>query len=334
MTTYQHTPQFLVLSADDVQQALPMSEAIDIMQEAFGALSAGRVTVPLRTHLAMPDHAANALFMPVYYPPADLMGIKVVTLNEGNPERGLPLIGATVLLFNASDGSLKAMMDAESLTAIRTGAGSGLATRLLSSPDAKIAAIFGYGVQAKAQIEAISAVRSLEQIYIYGRSGEKVQQFVDEMNCEFSADFIAARGLEELRHAQIICTATTAHEPLFNRDHLNNHVLINAIGTYQPDKREISGSIMEDAFLVVDQAAACLAEAGEFVLARREGLLPAEKEIVEIGALDKNEIKRSRQQGITVFKSVGNAVQDVAAAARIVSNAGKLGFGRLEAFSL
>jgi ornithine cyclodeaminase/alanine dehydrogenase-like protein (mu-crystallin family) len=317
------------LSSDDVVRALPMLEAIEAMKEAFRELSAGQSEAPPRSHIAIPDRGGDALFMPAYSPGADRVSLKVVTLFEGNRAKGLPFIQALVLVLDGTDGRPLAVMDGASLTAIRTGAASGAATDLLARVDAKTAASLGAGVQARTQLEAVCAVRDIERAWVFDVDGERAQAFADEMaeRLGIVVDAVAtpSAGLE---NADIVCAATTSETPVFDDSDLAAGTHINAVGSYKPHVREIPAETVLRARVVVDQREAALEEAGDLILPLREGLIGKDHIHAEIGEIVAG-LKAGRQSDteITFFKSVGVAVQDLAAAGCALANAERLGLG-------
>ncbi len=297
-----------------------MKEAIYLMRDAFSSLSAGDVTVPIRTGVAMPEHEARALFMPVYAPRDARLGLKVVVLNPGNPGRGLPFIHALVMVSDAASGRPLAIMDGEYLTALRTGAGSGLATQLLAREDAEVAAIFGAGVQSRTQLEAVCAVRRVRKAYVFGRSRMNAENFAREMAARLDLDIELAQSPECLREADIVCTATTSLSPVFDAEHLKAGCHINGVGSYRADMTEIPHGAVLRAKVVVDQRQACLAEAGDIVVPIRKGLISEHHIHAELGEVISGEkCGRTSTEEITLFKSVGNAVQDLAVAQHLAA---------------
>jgi len=327
------------LSADEVRRALPMTEAVEAMKRALAALSAGEAAVPPRTHLALggpspdADDAANpagtALVMPAYAPADGRMGVKIVTLLKGNPGRGLPLLQGLMVLVDATTGAPIAVMDAASLTAVRTGAASGAATDLLARPDAQAAAVFGAGVQGRTQLEAVCAVRPIRQARVFDVHPEAARALADEMTGRLGiAVDPAASPAEALAGADVVCTATTASEPVFDDADLAAGVHLNAVGAYQPPAREVPAETVCRARVVVDQRAAALEEAGDLVVPIRDGLITADHIAAEVGEIvaGRAEGRQSAEQ-VTLFKSVGVAVEDVAAAAAALVGAERLGLG-------
>jgi ornithine cyclodeaminase/alanine dehydrogenase-like protein (mu-crystallin family) len=290
-----------------------MTEAIEAMREAFIELSAGRVVVPQRMHLAIPELRATALFMPAYA--QGYVGLKLVTLCQGNSARGLPLIHALVVLMEAEEGRPVAVLEGSSLTTLRTGAASGLATRFLARQDAEVAAIFGAGVQGRTQLKAVCAVRPIWKAYVMDPDQDRAQAFAAEMTEQLSIPVRVASPEEALAEADVVCTATTSSAPVFSNRELKEGVHINAIGSYKPHMQEIPEETVQRAKMVVDQREACLAEAGDLIVPLSRGLIGEGHIHAELGEVAAGlKEGRSSPEEITLFKSVGSAAQDLVAA--------------------
>ncbi len=318
-----------VLSADDVRQALPMSEAVEAMKAAFAQLSAGRAAVPLRTPIEVPAHNGVTLFMPAYLADDDQMAIKIVSVFNDNPAQGLPLIHALVVVVDATTGRPQAAMDGTFLTALRTGAVSGAATDLLARPRARIAAIFGAGVQGRTQLEAVCAVRPIEQAWVFDANPERATTYADEMSARLSLSVsVAGSPAEALRQADVVCTATTSSTPVFADGDLQPGVHINAVGAYTPQMQEIPAETVARAKVVIDHHESSLAEAGDLIIPINQGIISQDHIHAELGELVSGlKPGRTSEEEVTLFKSVGVAVQDVAAAGRVLAAAQQLGLG-------
>ncbi len=253
------------LSKADVLKCIDMSSAIDAMKMAFSELSKGNVKSPLRLSMELENSNSGALFMPVYFPAKKLVGLKSVTIHKNNPSKNLPMIQAMYNVFNAETGEPVAIMDGEVLTSMRTGAASGLATDLLSPKESKVAVIFGAGVQAEKQIEAICAVRDLEEIYISDLNEDRVENLIKILQPKVRANIKLMTDNKILTQADIICTATSSSSPVFNHKDLNEKVHINGIGSYRPDMCEIPSQTIVESKLYVDSREACLSEAGDII---------------------------------------------------------------------
>lgn len=324
----------IILNRDDVRRALPMAEAIEAMKRAYAALSAGRAEVPLRAQLSIAPHSATGLFMPAFVQDdgGDGLAVKVVTIYPGNPDLGLPLLHAVVLVLDAENGRPQAVLEGGSLTAIRTGAAAGAATSLLARPDSRVAAIFGAGVQARTQLEAICTASNIETVWVYDPEAERAGRFVHEMAGEgpIPADVRAALSPRQaVADADIICTATTSASPVFADLDLKPGVHINGVGSYTPAMREIPAETVQRALVVVDSREACLEEAGDIIQPIAAGLISSGHIHAELG-----EIVLGRRHGrtspaqVTFFKSVGVAVQDVMAAQLALKRAHESGLGQ------
>lgn len=319
---------FRVLSAKDVKQALPMKQAIEAVKKAFVLMSANQAIVPPRIHLDLPENQGATLTMPVYIPDLKQVGLKFLSLFSENPHHGLPTIQAVVLVIDAVHGAPLALMDGAVLTALRTGAGSGAATDLLARQDARIAAIFGAGAQGRTQLEAVCAVRAIDRAYIFDANLYAAERFAQEMSAYLQLAVDVPASQDALSEADIICTATTASTPLFADAQLKAGVHINAIGSYKPHIREIPGETVTRAKVVVDHRPSCLKEAGDLLIPMQAGLFTADHIAAEVGELIRAEKPgRTSDLEITLYKSVGNAAQDLVAASYVLKEAESLDLG-------
>ncbi len=313
-----------ILSAADVRAALPMPKAIDAMRHAYGQLSAGKVTAPPRQHIS--TDKGVTLLMPAHLPERSEFGIKVVSVYDDNPNLDLPRITATVLVLDPATGLPKAIMDGSSLTAIRTGAGGGVAADLLARKDAKTVGLFGAGVQARAQLQAVMAVRDIKRVNLISRTKTSAQQLATEITTWTDAPDInlALNSQQVVADADIVICATTSATPLFDGNALQPGTHITAVGTFVPKKREVDTTTIRRADrIVVDSREACLEEAGDLIIPNAE----IDAEIGEIVKGDKQ--GRQSNDEITFFKSVGVAVQDAVAGAVVLSEAEAKGLGTL-----
>jgi ornithine cyclodeaminase/alanine dehydrogenase-like protein (mu-crystallin family) len=321
-----------LLSAQDLRTALPMPAAIEAMKAAYAELSAGQADVPLRTALTVPDQSGLSLFMPARLVSGGL-GAKIVSVFPHNPDRGKPIIHGLVVVLDPETGEPIALCDGTFLTAWRTGAAAGAAADLLARPDAETAALIGCGNVGRAAVLAIDAIRPLKQIYVYGLDSAAVQQFVDELQLQVSAKLIAASSANDaVRQADLICTATTSSTPVFDDALLKPGAHISGMGSYTTDMREIDAGVVKRARIFVDSRSAALAEAGDLVIPLKAGEIRSE-DWTEIGQVAAG-LKPGRQtaQEITFFKSVGVAVQDIAAARQALTAAQAAGLGQLVEF--
>ena len=317
------------LSAADVRRALPMSEAVEVMKCAFQELSENRAVVPLRTHVTMPEHQGGVLVMPAHSPDSARFSLKVISLFENNPALNLPFIQAMVMLFDATNGTPLAIMEGTSLTAIRSGAASGAATDLLAKVNSSKVAIFGAGLQARTQLEAMCAVRPIRSASVFDQDPQRAAAFARDASAELGICVtVAPTSAEALAGADVICTATTSATPVFADDEVASGSHINAIGSYKPHMREIPPLTVARAYVVVDQLDAAWAEAGDLIMPMQAGLIHSGHVRAELGELVAGtKPGRSDEQMLTFFKSVGIAIQDLAAATCALANAEKLGLG-------
>lgn len=323
----------LILNADEVRQALPMHECIAAMKQAYAALSRGAAEVPLRSRLTVAPHEGLSILMPAFVDAVSVdeqaLAVKLVSLFNKNPQRGLPLIHAVVLAFDPQTGALEAVLEGAALTAIRTGAGCGAATDVLARPQASTAAVFGAGVQARTQLAAVCEMRDIQTAWVYSPNPEQAAQFVAELAGvgRIPADLRVAASPQEAAQADIISTATTSATPVFAAADVHPGAHINAAGSYTADAIEVPAELVAKARVTVDSRSATQAESGEIAMTLQQGLISA-SDIAEIGeVLNGQAAGRSAPEQITFFKSVGVAVQDALAARVAVANARKLGIG-------
>lgn len=312
-----------ILSASDVRAALPMPKAIDAMRHAYSQLSAGKAIAPPRQHLS--TDKGVTLIMPAYLPDRSEFGIKVVSVYDENPNLDLPRITATVLVLDPVTGAPKAFMDGASLTAIRTGAGGGVAADLLARQDAKTVGLFGAGVQARAQLQAVMAVRDITRVNLISRTRASAVQLAAEIS-EWMIDApevnLVSTPQAVVQDADIVICATTSGTPLFDGNGLQSGTHITAVGTFVPEKREVDTVTIRRAHrIVVDSREDCLAEAGDLIIPNAQ----IDAEIGEI--LNGDQPGRASDAEITFFKSVGVAVQDAVAAAAVLGAAEAKGLG-------
>ena len=325
--------QIRILTGEEVRLALPMAEAIEAMKEAYRQLSAGMASVPLRTRIDVAKQKGAALFMPALLHTTGALAVKIVNVFPQNADLGLPTIHAVVVVIDPDTGLPLALLEGGSLTAIRTGAASGAATDLLARSDARQVAIFGSGVQARTQLEAVCTVRNIEEAWVYSTDMEGAQTFADEMGGAGPIPpqiMVAGEPIEALASADVICTATTSLSPVFSGQDLKLGTHINAIGAYTPEMQELDEHTVEQAYVVVDSRQAVLEEAGDLIIPIQMGLIREDHIRAELGEIVSGDAQgRSTENQITLFKSVGVAVQDAAAAGLALRRAEDLGLGQI-----
>jgi ornithine cyclodeaminase/alanine dehydrogenase-like protein (mu-crystallin family) len=311
------------LDADAIREAVPIDDVLEAVEAAYRDVAEGRDLSPVRSHVAL--DAGDLLLMPGVRAGGAGATVKLVTVMPGNAARGLPTLQALVVWLDAATGAPLALLDGATVTAMRTGAASGVATRLLGRPDSETLAVIGAGGQAEWQVRAVLAARPVRHVLVYSRSSEARGTFAERMAAATGVDVMAVASAEAaVRDADIVCCATTSAAPVFDASWLRPGTHVNGIGAYRLDMVELPPAIFRRASLVtVDARAAAMAEAGDVVAAIGGGLL-AEADLVEIGTIDRDWIATRDPQAITVFKSVGLAIQDVAAAEviaqRLLSN--------------
>lgn len=321
----------LWLTREDVAALLTMQDAIDGVERAYAMLSAGETALPLRTNMAVPPHDGSLLAMPGFVGgDVDGLGVKLVTLYGQNPSRhNLPAIQGIFVLFDPVNGQLAAIMEAGLLTAVRTGAATGVSVRHLARPDAEVLTLFGTGGQAPYQIEAVLAERPIQRVWVLSRQWERAQEFARQMSERFGLPVNATQEPERaVKEAQIIVTATSSHAPLFDGAWLQPGTHISGVGSHLATAREVDTATIQRSQVFTDQTSACLAESGDIVIPLQEGAL-GQEELTEIGqVILGREAGRTSPEEITFFKSVGLAAQDVSVAAGIAQRAREAGIGQ------
>ncbi len=318
-----------ILSANDVRRAVPMPVAIDAVAAAFSQLSSGHATVPLRTPIAQERLQSHTFFMPAHLAQSNAIGLKVVSVFPQNAQHGLPVIHALVVVLDAETGRPLAAMDGTYLTALRTGAASGVATQALARANSRVLALFGAGAQAPGQITAVCAVRPIERVLIVNRTRERAEALIATLRAQgVQAELqIAASAAAALRQADVVCCATSATTPLFDDQDVRPGTHINGVGSFTPAMAEVPVATIGRARVFVDQQAAAWSEAGDLINARAAHVL-IEDDTTELGAvLAGMATGRTNDNEVTFFKSVGNAVQDVAVAQRALAEAERMGLG-------
>ncbi len=322
----------LVLARSDVEKLLTMADAIAAVEEGYRQLALGHVTMPQRLATTVEPYNGVHLAMPAFVggDPGTL-AIKIVTVFSDNPTRyGEPTIQGVVLLHDARTGKPLALLDAEHLTAMRTGAASGVATKLLALPDAATATMLGSGAQACTQLPAVCAVRPIRQAWVYSLNAEQDAAYAQEMSERLGIPVQRASDLRAaIESADIICTATNSSTPLFDGGWLQPGVHINGIGSYTRTMRELDTTTILRSRLYVDGRGAAQSEAGDIVIPVAEGAITYDHVIAEIGAvLLGRAVGRTSPADITVFKSVGMAVQDAVTAPLVYQRALEQGLGQ------
>lgn len=322
--------KILALSHEEVLELLPIKECIGVMREALTALAAGKAHQPLRTIIRPPDAQGVMGLMPAYMSgDRAAFGLKAICVFPGNPARGMDSHQGAVLLFSAETGELLAVMNASAITAIRTAAVSGVATDLLARVDACSLAMIGSGVQARSHLLAMSEVRSIKRCRIASRHFEHAQNFAQEMRSNFSFALEPVETVEEaLKGADLIVTTTTAVEPIVRREWISAGAHLNLVGSSTPKTREVDSETMAAASLFVDRRESTINEAGDYLLAVRDGVIGPDHIRCEIGQiLNGTKPGRTSADEITLFKSLGIATEDLFAAEYLYRRAKELNAG-------
>jgi len=296
-----------VIEADELRRALSMTAAIDALESAFAAEDPA-LSSPMRTTMA--TAAGTLLTMPAAGDAG--VGVKLVTLSEFNPTKGLPFVQATYVLFDVETQRPEAVIDGSELTAIRTAAVSGLATRFLARPDASRLIIFGAGVQATAHLEAMCAVRPVTEVVVVSRRAEPAEALAAKAR---ALGLSARVGVhEDVSAADLVCACTTSSVSVFRGEDLAAGAHVNAVGASLPDRRELDTEAIRRAIVVVETRREALAEAGELLIPIGEGVIDANHIRADLTDLARGAIVRTDPSDITVFKSVGLAFEDLVVA--------------------
>jgi ornithine cyclodeaminase len=310
-----------VLIADQqlVTEVFPMEEAIPTMRRALTMLAEGDVVMPLRSYLAIPGGDAVMGLMPSFMGGLEAVGVKVVAAFPANFGTEYDTHQGVVLLFDTQRGLLRAIVDATSITAIRTAAVSGLVTDLLANPDAGDLAVIGAGTQAHTHLEAMRAVRPVRRVRVYSVPAESAAEFAERESRLLGIPVGAVATAEEaVAGADLICTTTTASEPVVLGEWVSPGAHINAVGAYTPTTRELDSVLVARARLYADRRESLVSEAGEFLIPKAEGLFGDDHIVGEIGeVLTGTAPARTSADEITLFKSLGIAIEDLASAHRI-----------------
>jgi ornithine cyclodeaminase/alanine dehydrogenase-like protein (mu-crystallin family) len=319
----------LIVNHREVQQYLPMHECIDVMADTLKMLSLANALNPLRNLMWLPDKRGLLGMMPAFLGETGVMGLKAISVFPGNHQTEYDSHQGTVMLFETQNGRLLAMVDAGEITAIRTAAVSGVATRLLARKDAENLAILGSGVQARTHLEAMVAVRAIKRAKVWSPNRRHAQTFAKRESERRHIEVLAAESAQgAVEGADIICTVTAATDPVLEGRWIAPGTHVNAVGSSVPFARELDSAAVVKSKLFVDRRESTLNEAGDFLIPKKEGVLDDGHIRGEIGELLLGRIAgRSSAVEITLFKSLGLAVEDVAAAHHIYRKLSEQGLG-------
>ncbi len=319
----------LILNRNDVISVLQMSDCMEVVEKAFAELANGTAVLPLRTGIKPPDGVS--LYMPAYLKGMGALACKVVTVYKDNPvKHKMPTTIGKVLLQDINTGDVICIMDGGYLTAVRTGAASGVATKFLARKDKnQVAGIFGAGVQAKMQLWAVTIARDISKAIVYDVSVDAVDKFISEMSPKLNIEIIKAKSPEDVLQADIVCTATSSASPLFDGKLVKTGTHINGIGSHAPAMRELDTEIIKRSLFVGDSREACFSEAGDIMIPLSEGAIKDSHFYAELGEIiTGSKIGRTDDSMITLFKSNGLAIQDVATAKIVYEKAVEKGIGK------
>jgi ornithine cyclodeaminase/alanine dehydrogenase-like protein (mu-crystallin family) len=320
--------ELLVVGHDDVKSLLPVEECIELMASVLSDLARGAVWQPLRFVVRPPDEPSLMGLMPAHRSaPTASYGLKAVCIFPGNAARGIDLHQGGVLLFDGETGALRALVDASAVTATRTAAVSAIATRALAREDARELAILGAGTQARAHLEAMAAVRPFDRARVWSRTAQNAAAFAAEAQAPFPVEALGSAE-EAVREADVVVTATSSVEPIVQRDWLKRGAHVNAVGSSIPTARELDADTMAAAALFADARESMVNEAGDYLFAVREAGIGPDHIRAELGEvlIGSREGRRTEDE-LTVFKSLGLAAEDLAAAEHVYTRAQAAGAG-------
>lgn len=320
-------PPTLIVTQDEVAALLPMDECIEVMVSTLSALARGETMLPLRSILWLPERVGALGLMPGALLSDGVLGLKAITLFPKNEGTARDTHQGAVLLFDAEHGSLLAVLDATSVTAIRTAAASGVATRALAREDAGDLAIVGSGVQARTHLEAMAAVRKIRRVRVASKSLERARSFAARESARRGIAIEAVATVREaVDGADLICTVTSSREPVLRGEWIAEGAHVNAVGSSVPGARELDTAAVVRSRLYVDRRESALNEAGDFLIPKKEGAIGDAHIVGEIGEVLIGRVGGRRSAGeITLFKSLGIAVEDVASARHVYEKARRTG---------
>jgi len=320
-----------VINEREVLQLLDMATCIDLMDAALRALSRGDAVVPLRHKLPLPDGAGLLGLMPGYLGDPKSFGLKVVSVFPGNHDLGLPSHQGVVMLFDVETGAPLGLFDAGAITAIRTAAASGAATRVLARADAGDLALLGSGVQARTHLDAMRAVRRLRRVRVWSRNEAHARAFAEREAARVGLPIEPVKSAEAaVRAADLVCTTTAAKEPILRGEWLSSGAHVNAVGSSFATHRELDAAAVKRARLFTDCRESALNEAGDLLIAKREGACGDDHLLGELGEVLQGRVPgRRTPDDVTLFKSLGVAVEDLAAAHFLLRRAAEANVGSL-----
>jgi len=319
----------LFVNEAGVRDLLPMDSCVPLMRDALTALSRGDVVLPLRSKMWLPDRSGLLGLMPGFLGDPKSFGLKVVAVMPGNHGTPYDSHQGVVMLFGVEHGEPLAVIDASSITAIRTAAASGAATDALARADAGDLALIGSGVQARTHLAAMKAVRPLKRVRVWSRSLANAERFAHEESAAAGVPIEVGRTAEEaVRDADLVCTTTSSQEPVLEGAWLSPGAHVNAVGACFPSARELDTEAVRRSRLYTDCRESCLNEAGDFLIPRKEGAITDAHLVGEVGEVLLGRVPGRRSSDeITIYESLGVAVEDLAAAHAIHRRALETGDG-------
>jgi ornithine cyclodeaminase len=321
----------VVLDRNDVTRLLPMRECVDVMAAALATVARGNAILPLRPMIRLPDSPNIFALMPAYLGEPKAVGVKVLTVFPVNHGTPIDAHQGAVLLFEAEHGRLLAILDATTVTAIRTAAVSAVATRLLARDDAEDLAILGAGTQGTMHLEAMTVVRPIRRVHVWSRTTEHARSLVQLARERFDLQAeVASTPAHAVERASIVCTTTASPTPVLEGAWLRPGTHINAVGACIPTTRELDTDTVRRARLYVDRRESALAEPGDILMPLEEGAISTDHIIAEVGELLLERgagLGRQSDDDVTLFKSLGLAVEDLAAAHHVYRKAAADGSG-------
>ncbi len=314
-----------LLSRQDVIEVLDMGDVLDILEGAFADFSNGKANMPQRTPITTPEHGGLALFMPAYLQGMGALGTKTVTVYKDNPSKyDVPTVLGTILILDEKTGAPVALMDGGYLTAMRTGGVAGLATRLMAKPDAKVHCMFGTGGMARTHAWAVDKARDIEKLVLFSLDPiEKRQAFADSLKDIISCEIVLADDpAEAVGQADIVTLITSAKDPIVKGEWFQPGTHINGVGSHAPHMRELDTATVQRSRVICDLVDACKAEAGDFMIPAEKGEWSWDQCGGSLGDVITEKIAgRSNDDEITLFKSVGLAIQDISVAFHVYNKA-------------
>jgi alanine dehydrogenase len=321
----------LILGRDDVKAVLSMNNAIDALEQSFRELAEGKAVMPTRLTLGIEEANGFLLAMPAYLRASGALGLKLVSSYPDNPGRfHTPTIQATMLYYDHETGRLLALMEGAYITAVRTGATSGLATRYLARENSTVVGIVGSGIQAETQLEAVCCVRPVTAARVYSSTPSHAASFAVRMSAKLEIDVRPVDGARDaVEGCDIVVAATSAKSPVVKGEWVSSGTHINGVGSHTPDARELDADAVRKSKVVVDWFEAALQEAGDLLIPMAEGVITRDQIYAELGELAAGRKPgRTGVKEVTFFKSVGLAIEDVAVAKLVYEGARSLGIGR------